>query len=67
MLGAITGVILRIRAGASRFKYGQNKPARTRQAIAEALERRGLGQDAAAAEQVRAHLPADPAAESPSA
>jgi len=56
MLGAITGVHLRIRSMASRFKYGQNKAAPLRLAVAEALEQRGLGQDAAAAGQVRVHL-----------
>lgn len=59
MLNAITGVNLRIRAMSSRFKYGQNKPARTRRTIVSALRERDGVQDAPVVEQVLAHLPAD--------
>lgn len=57
LLGAITGVHLRIRSLRSRFKYGQNKPARTRRTIAAHLQARGGAQDAAVVTQVEAHLP----------
>jgi predicted FMN-binding regulatory protein PaiB len=57
MLGAITGLRLHIREVQSRFKYGQNKAARTRLGIVEELRRRGGPQDAIVAEQVLAHLP----------
>jgi predicted FMN-binding regulatory protein PaiB len=58
LLGSITGLRMRIHGAASRFKYGQNKPARTRLTVVEALRGRGLPGDDAVAEQVLAHLPA---------
>lgn len=63
LLGAITGVRMRIEGISSRFKYGQNKPVRTRLAIAGQLRARGGAQDEEAAAQVLAHLPPDAAAE----
>jgi transcriptional regulator len=56
MLGAITGVKLRIRGVASRFKYGQNKSAHVRGEIVRHLRERAGGQDAAVVAQVLAHL-----------
>lgn len=57
LLGAITGVRMRVESVASRFKYGQNKRARTRETIVERLRGRGGLHDEAAAAQVLAHLP----------
>jgi len=65
MLNAITGVRMHIRTAASRAKYGQNKPTRTRHLIVEALRQRGLAQDAAAADQVLAHLPPEDPSDAP--
>ena len=67
MLGAITGVRLRIVDAQSRFKYGQNKPVRVRRLIVDALRRRALAQDDAAAAQVLVHLPPDGSDAPPSA
>ncbi len=59
LLGAITGLRLRIVGAQSRFKYGQNKSAGTRLLIVDALRQRGLAQDGGVVERVLAHLPAD--------
>jgi len=67
LLGAITGLRLRIVGAQSRFKYGQNKSAGTRRVIVAALRQRGLAQDGAVAGQVLAHLPPEARDAPPSA
>ena len=59
MLGAITGLEMRVTGLRSRFKYGQNRPVDFRMGIHDRLIARGQGQDAAVAQAVLAHLPPD--------
>ena len=56
MLGAITGLHMKVRSARSRHKYGQNRPADTRREIAAQLVERGNGEDPEVARQVLERL-----------
>ncbi len=56
MVGAITGLRLKIVSCASRHKYGQNRNAETRGNIVERLRERAAAGDLAVAEKVLEHL-----------
>ncbi len=56
MVGAITGLRLKIVSCASRHKYGQNRSEETRGSVVERLRERAAENDLAVAEKVLEHL-----------
>jgi transcriptional regulator len=56
LVGAITALDMRVIEARSRFKYGQNRPAALRRAIAQRLQARSSPQDPAVSQSVLAHL-----------